>query len=231
MRIAVVDDDDTTTEFIQAIMRRQGHQCAAFRDASTLITQLQRDTYDLIILDWTMPKISGMEALAWIRANLAVPPAVVMLTSRSDKDDIAGALIAGADDFIVKPEAAHVIVARVEAVLRRSAPAATPARFLDYGRYRFDRLAETVSFDESKVDLTAKEFALAMLFFQNEQRALSRAYILETLWNSAPDLPTRTLDMHVSRIRSKLQLNPTHGYRLFTIFSYGYRLERDLGDA
>jgi DNA-binding response OmpR family regulator len=110
-------------------------------------------------------------------------------------------------------------------VLRRSNSPASEARFEDYGAYRFDKLREAVLFNEEEVKLTAKEFALARLFFQNQHRALSRAYILEMLWNSVADLPTRTLDMHISRIRSKLHLRPESGYRLLPIFGYGYRLE------
>jgi DNA-binding response OmpR family regulator len=86
-------------------------------------------------------------------------------------------------------------------------------------------MSNTVVLDSEEIPLTAREFALARMLFLNPHRAFSRAYILETLWNSVPDLPTRTLDMHISRIRSKLRLGPENGYRLQTIFGHGYRLE------
>jgi DNA-binding response OmpR family regulator len=231
MKIAIADDDDAITDYIRGILEGGGHHCTVFRNGTALVTQLQRDTFDLIVLDWSMPGMTGIEILGWIQQSLAVPPAVIMLTSRSGKDDIANALAAGADDYIVKPEASNVIAARVGAVLRRAMPTAPQSapRVLEFGGYSFDRMTETVAFNGEEVALTAKEFALALLFFQNMHRALSRAYILQTLWNSVADLPTRTLDMHVSRIRTKLQLKPEHGYRLFTIFSYGYRLESEVG--
>ena len=225
MRVAVADDDETISAFLRALLEGRGHQVRVFVNGRALITQLQRDTFDLVILDWHMPEADGMAVLDWMRANMGAPPPVIMLTSRADKDDVASALNAGADDYVVKPEAGEVILARVEAVLRRTSPAPAPARYLDVGRYRLDRLANTVFFGGREEQLTAKEFALALLFFQNPNRPLSRAYLLDAVWNSVADLPTRTLDVHVSRIRAKLCLSAEQGYRVHTIFGYGYRLE------
>jgi CheY-like chemotaxis protein len=124
MKIAIADDDDAITDYIRGILEGGGHHCTVFRNGTALVTQLQRDTFDLIVLDWSMPGMTGIEILGWIQQSLAVPPAVIMLTSRSGKDDIANALAAGADDYIVKPEASNVIAARVGAVLRRAMPTA-----------------------------------------------------------------------------------------------------------
>lgn len=225
MRIAVVDDDQMTREMLTELLGSAGHRCTPFTDATSLITQLQRDTFDLVIADWVMPGVTGLELIQWVRTNMTPPPPVIMLTNRAAKDDVAGALNAGADDYIAKPEDGHVILARVEAVLRRTTGSADLQRVESFGRYSFDRMTTSVAIDGEEVKLTAKEFALALLFFRNQHRALSRAYILETLWRSNADLQTRTLDMHISRIRSKLALHPQNGYRLQTIFGYGYRLE------
>lgn len=225
MRVAVADDEESIREFTAGLLTEGGHSCALFRNGRDLMTALQRDTFDLVIVDWTMPGLSGIEVVKWARASLSPCPPFIMLTSRVDKDDIAEGLNAGADDYIVKPESPHVIRARVDAVLRRTTPPETPQRYENYGRYRFDKMTETVTIGDVEISLTAREFALARLFFRNPHRAFSRAYILETLWNSVADLPTRTLDMHISRIRAKLQLGPENGYRLQTIFGYGYRLE------
>lgn len=193
---------------------------------------LQRDTFDLAIIDWMMPGTDGLEIVKWARAILSPCPPIIILTSRADNEDIAQALNSGADDYIVKPSDAKVILARVEAVLRRSAPPSEPqARTENFGPYQFDRATQRVILNGEEVTLTSREFALALLFFRSPNRAFSRAYILETLWHSVPDLPTRTLDMHISRIRSKLRLGPDNGYRLQTIFGHGYRLELFDGDA
>jgi len=225
MRIGVVDDDETVLEFVSQVLTSAGHGCSVFHRGQDLLSALQRDTFDLLILDWNMPVHSGIDLLDWTRTNLEAPPPVIMLTSRSDKDDIVTALRAGADDFIVKPETPAVICARVEAVMRRGQPARAPGRHETHGLYCFDRHTESVSVDGEPVVLTSKEFALAQLFFANLHKPLSRTYIMETVWKSMADLSTRTLDMHVSRIRSKLRLRSENGYRLQTVFGYGYRLE------
>lgn len=226
MRIAVADDEEEARLFLIDVLAGAGHLCSPFRNGRDLIAALQRDTFDLLVIDWTMPERDGMEVIRWARENLEACPPIVMLTNRAAKDDIVACLDLGADDYIVKPELPHVIVARINAVARRTGVrAASEEQFERFGGYTFDRLREAVQFAGEDVHLTSKEFALARLLFRNLHRALSRAYIMETLWNSAADLHTRTLDMHISRVRTKLNLRPENGYRLLPIFSYGYRLE------
>ena len=225
MRIAIVDDDEATLEFVSQVLEERGHVCVPFRRSRDVPNALGRDTFDLLVLDWNMPDMSGMDIVAWAHANLERCPPVIILTSRSDKDDIAAALNAGADDFIVKPESPVVIAARVEAVLRRTTAQPTERTQEIFGAYVFDRATETVQVNGQLVNLTAKEFELARVFFNNPHRPLSRAYLMETVWKSVAELSTRTLDMHVSRIRSKLQLSADNGYHLQTIFGFGYRLE------
>jgi len=225
MRIAIVDDDEASIDFVSQVLSERDHVCVPFLRSRDLPLALQRDTYDLLILDWNMPDLSGIEIVAWARAHLPTCPPVIMLTSRSDKEDIAAALNAGADDFIVKPESAVVIAARVEAVLRRTTVQPADDRIETYGPYVFDRLNEAVTLNDEPVVLTSKEFALARLFFANLHKPLSRRYLMETVWKSVADLSTRTLDMHVSRIRAKLNLRSDNGYHLQTVFGYGYRLE------
>ena len=226
MRIAVVDDDESVIDFVCAPLGVAGHGCSGFRTGAALLAALRRETFDLILLDWNLPDSSGMELLRSIREAVSRSTAIIMLTSRSDKDDVAAALHAGADDYVVKPESAAVIVARVEAVLRRAMPMAAQQRLLQFGTYIFDRLTEHVRVGEEEVSLSAKEFQLALMLFENMHRALSRSYLLETIWQSSGDLPTRTLDMHVSRIHTKLNLTPENGYRIVAISGYGYRMER-----
>jgi DNA-binding response OmpR family regulator len=225
MRIAIVDDDATMRTYIGALLSGEGHLCTTFDNGRSVVTALSRDTFDLLCVDWNMPGLSGVEVVAWARENVASCPPILMLTSRTDERDIVEGLESGADDYLVKPASAPVILARVAALLRRAAPRRTTERYETHGIYTFDRVSESVHYDGVDVALTSKEFALTAAFFENQHRALSRAYILETIWKSVGDLPTRTLDVHVSRIRTKLKLNPENGYRLQTIFGFGYRLE------
>lgn len=225
MRIGVVDDDEATIVFISQVLANAGYSCVPFRRGSDMIPALRDDTFDLLIFDWNMPELTGLDLVAWARANIAQCPPIIMLTSRSDKEDIAAALNAGADDFIIKPESAIVIAARVDAVLRRTQTPPSTSQQHRFGPYEFDRQYERAMLNNLDVMLTGKEFALSYLFFSNLHKPLSRRYIMEKVWKSMADLSTRTLDMHVSRIRSKLQLCPDNGYRLETVFGFGYRLE------
>jgi DNA-binding response OmpR family regulator len=226
MRIAIVDDDEDVIAFVSAALNTAGHSPTSFRTGASLLAAMRRQTFDLILLDWNLPDSVGIELLRSIREAVSQSTAIIMLTSRSDKDDVAAALHAGADDYVVKPESAAVIVARVEAVLRRAMPAISRDRVLSFGSHSFDRLTERARVRDEEVALSAKEFQLALTLFENLNRALSRSYLLETIWQSAADLSTRTLDMHVSRIRTKLKLAPENGYRIVAISGYGYRLER-----
>ena len=210
-RIAIAEDDEAMGRFFAHIVTGMGHIPLPFLNGETLIKQLQRDTFDLLLLDWNMPGKSGKDVLIWAQANMTATPPVIMISSRTEKMGIAECLGAGADDYIVKPESAAVIAARIAAVLRRAAPANITQRHHSFGSYTFDKLSATVDCQGEVIALTAKEFALALMFFNNQNRPISRAYILQTLWNSVADLPTRTLDMHVSRVRSKLKLQPENG--------------------
>lgn len=225
MRIAVADDDKEALDYAMGVLERAGHTCIGFARGHGVVSALKNETFDLLLLDWNMPGFSALDVIAWARQNLRQVPRIIVLTSRNDEQDIVHALDAGADDFISKPGSEEVIRARVAAALRRGQDDQRGSRLEHHSRYSFDRLDQTVAFDDKVVRLTAKEFELALLFFENLQRPLSRGYILEKIWNNAVDLSTRTLDMHVSKVRTKLDLRPENGHRLQTIFGYGYRLD------
>lgn len=226
MRIAIADDAKDMREYIEESLGQVGYLCLQFSNGRELITALQRETFDLLVIDWNMPEQSGIEVIYWARRNLNPCPPIIMMTSRSGSEDIVAGLEAGADDYIVKPEKQTVLIARVRSALRRSVPQPPSERFQAYGEFEFDRSSNTVVAHGKPVAMTPKEFALAELFLQNGHRPLSRGYILQAVWNSVADLPTRTLDMHVSRVRAKLGLNPENGFRLQTVFGYGYRFEQ-----
>ena len=227
MRVAALDDDPVQLDTVERAVTGAGHTCQTFPLAKALMAALRRDTFDLLILDWNLPDVSGVETIRWVVENIETPPPMLLLTSRSSEADVVEGLNAGADDYVVKPVQPAVLTARVAALLRRAYPARPAERVERFGDYAFDTTAETVAIDGSAAPaLTSKEFALALLLFRNTHRALSRAHILEAVWGRNPDLPTRTLDMHISRIRAKLSLRPETGFRLAPVYSYGYRLER-----
>lgn len=226
MRIAIADDQSEVREFVRTILQQAEYASAEFANGRQMIRALQLETYDLLLVDWNMPEQSGIDVIRWARSNLVPCPQIIIMTSRIDSNDIVLALEAGADDYIVKPEKQEVILARIRSALRRAMPQTVAARIQTYGDFTFDRSTNTVVAFGDAVALRPKEFTLAELFVKNSHRPLSRGYILQAVWNSVADLPTRTLDMHVSRVRTKLKLNPENGYRLQTVFGYGYRFEK-----
>lgn len=225
MRVVIADDEPDVIAFLKSIIEEQGHIAIGYNDGNTLSQALVRETFDLVILDWNIPGRDGLETLKWMQTALPERPPVIMMTNRTAKKDVSDALNSGADDYITKPEDRDVVAARINALLRRSTPAGSFDRQAQYGKYLLDRIEQTVSYDGETVPLTAKEFELADLFFRNRDRTLSRNYIMQTIWRTTAALATRTLDMHISRVRSKLQLQPENGFRIFTVFGYGYRLE------
>lgn len=226
MRIAVLEDDPVQADLVIRVVETTGHSCVNFASGKALMSRLRQETYDLLILDWNVPDVQGIEVTAWVREHMKPPPPILMLTARSDAEDIVTGLNAGADDFLVKPIEPPVLRARIQAVLRRAYPAELNARSETFGDITFDQLHLTATVRGEVVTLTSKEFALALVFFRNLNRALGRSYLLESVWGRSPDLATRTLDAHVSKIRAKLNLRPENGFKLAPVYSYGYRLER-----
>ena len=229
MRIAILEDDPALAEQMARALENDGHGSQLFRTGAALVTALKRDTFDMLVLDWNLPDMSGIEVLGWTRDHLESVPPILFVTSRGDEADIVRALDLGADDYVVKPIKVAELQARVGALLRRSFPTQA-ADFQQFGDIRFDIARQSVRIDGEEILVTNKEFSLALLLFQNLDRPLSRAYLLDKIWGVSPDLQTRTLDAHVSRIRSKLRLRPEAGYRLAPVYSYGYRLEKFAGE-
>lgn len=229
MRIAVLDDDRSQTDLVCQVLTSAGHLCHPFQSGKEMLNQLRRESYDMLIIDWQVPDLNGGEVLRWAREKMPANLPVLFMTSRSGEDDIVEGLAAGADDYMIKPIRRGELVARVQALLRRAYPNQTTVEQIQFGDYVFDSRTSRLTIFGAPVDLTQKEFDLALLFFRNLGRPLSRAYILEAVWSRDVEIPSRTMDTHVSRVRSKLNLRPENGFRLAPVYSYGYRLEQLTG--
>jgi DNA-binding response OmpR family regulator len=226
MRVAILEDDPLLSDLLCAILQAEAHDCHPVRDGRAMLKRLREESFDLLLLDWNVPDPSGLDVLKWSRANLDPCPPSIMVTRRDAEADIVAALNAGADDYIAKPFAPGVVAARVGAVLRRSYSPPSAERVEEFAGARCDHDAQTVTLAGRTVELTAKEFALAVMLLRNLQRPLSRAHLLEAVWGRNPDLSTRTLDVHVSKIRTKLGLVPENGFLLVPVYSFGYRLKQ-----
>lgn len=238
MRIAVLDDDKTSLEQIrQALCESTGGvsestesvDIQTFFTANDLMRALKRDTFKLVILDWEMPDSSGIELLEWIRGYFEVPPSIIMVTNRQSEEDVVEALSKGADDFISKPFRPRELKARAFAALKRQARSGLATGSgeteLSYGNIRIDESVSAVFLDGEEVKLTRQEYRLIYQFFLHIGRPLARAYLYEYIWGREEHPSSRTLDVHVYRIRKKLGLTAENGWNLVSVYGYGYRLQ------
>lgn len=225
MRIAILDDDDSRLDLARAPLLALGHSCQHFRSSAVLLDHLQQDACDLLVMDWQSANARGAQLIRAARDKSATRVPVLCLCGR-DAEGIISALDAGADDYLVKPVRRGEIATRVQVLLRRAYPEQDTGELLRFGPYAFETQSARVSMAGKAINITHKEFELALLFFRNLGRPLSRAYVLEAIWAREPEMASRTMDTHVSRVRSKLGLRPENGYRLVPVYSYGYRLEQ-----
>lgn len=225
VKIAILDDDIATLSKVSSLLEDASYACACFELVADLLKALAHESFDLFVLDWNLPDGSGLSVVERIRNQIGGGVPILLLTSRSLEQDIVTGLNAGADDFVTKPFQPGILLARVNALSRRqSGFGAAPAQS-QLGDLRFNLKERTVSRNNEEIALTAKEFQLALLLRQNLDRALSRKHILETIWGMRADIPTRTIDSHIAKLRTKLDLRPEKGFRLTSVYGYGYRLE------
>lgn len=227
MRIALLEDEQDQADLVCAWLNAAGHSCHAYALGKDLVREVQRETFDLFLLDWEVPGMSGAEVLVWIRANIAERVPVLFVTARQREEDIVHALTNGADDYMVKPLGKLELLARIDALGRRARPN-PPADegVLEFGRLSIDCRSRQVRLNGEAVAMTQKDYELALFLLRNIGRLLSRGYILEAVWGQVAEINTRTVDTHVSRIRGKLQLTPENGWRLSAVYQHGYRLEQ-----
>ena len=225
MRLAILEDETAQADTLSSWLTGAGHDCHVYAAGKSLIKDASRESFDLFVLDWEVPDLSGLHVLRWIRRALPHEIPVLFVTYRDAEQDVVEALNQGADDYLPKPVRRAELLARVSALLRRAWQGSDIAA-AEFPPYRFDVAENRASVSGEEIVLTQKEFAVALFLFRHLGRLVSRGHIFEAVWGRDAELSSRTVDTHVSRVRSKLQLRPENGYRVVPVYSYGYRLER-----
>lgn len=226
MHIAILEDDKSQAELIQHTLQQANYQCDLFHTGKELMQNLAKNhQYSLVIIDWELPDVSGIDVLHWLRSNLGYTTPVLFVTSRTHENDIVTGLQAGADDYMCKPFRPNELLARVQALLRRANPISQTNEAFEFGNYYIDPVAGKISVNGEAVDLAPKEYELALLLFRNPGRLFSRDVLSTAVWNREIPPTSRTLDTHLSNIRRKLQIRPENGVRLNASYALGYRLE------
>jgi len=226
MRVAIVEDDPSQAELLTHWLELAGHHCHHFDRGELLIRALDQESFDVLLLDWNLPDISGVDVLKRIRTSSQSGLPILFVTARNREDDVVTALRQGADDYMVKPVRRLELLARLEAIARRGKHRIEQPEVMEIDVFKVDTQTRTVMRNDRQVELTAKDFDLSVLFLRNIGRLLSRGHIRENVWGPSAVVTSRTLDTHVSRIRNKLGLTPENGWRLAAVYRYGYRLEQ-----
>jgi len=221
-RVLVVEDDPDIVELLGHYLQSDGWTVTVANDGRSGIERLKKDSFELLILDLQIPGVDGLGVCAAVRADPRTHDlAVVMLTARGDETDRVLGLEMGADDYIVKPFSPKELLARVRALFRRLDRRGGPDNVLVFGALRIDRERHTAQWDGHSVQLTAKEFALLVALLAAHGRVLSRQQLLEDVWGYSYSEGTRTVDVHVRRLREKI---PGLAPSILTVKSLGYRL-------
>ena len=226
-RILVVEDEESYRDPLTYLLRKEGFDVAAVATGTDAVKEFDRGGADLVLLDLMLPGLSGMEVCRHIRQRSNVP--VIMLTAKDDEIDKVVGLELGADDYVTKPYSSRELIARVRAVLRgRSDSLDLADSALEVGRIRMDVERHVIEVDGRPTAFPLKEFELLELLLRNVGRVLTRGQLIDRVWGSDYVGDTKTLDVHVKRLRAKIEPDPADPIVLVTVRGLGYKLADNL---
>jgi two-component system, OmpR family, response regulator RegX3 len=224
-RVLVVEDEDSFSDALSYMLRKEGFEVSVATTGPEALTEFDRTGADIVLLDLNLPEMSGTDVCRNLRTRSHVP--IIMVTARDGEIDKVVGLEIGADDYVTKPYSPRELVARIRAVLRRNATevveAAAPT--LSAGPVRMDVERHVVSVAGETVPLPLKEFELLELLLRNAGRVLTRGQLIDRVWGADYVGDTKTLDVHVKRLRSKIEPEPSAPRYLITVRGLGYKFE------
>lgn len=227
MHIAALEDDVDEANLIRHVLEEAGHTCELFATGASLLTILPAPRFDLLILDWRLPDMTGFDVLKKIRNELGLEMLVLFLSNHDLQEHIVAALMSGGDDYMLKPIRSAELLARIHALGRRLYPRETETseQVMQVGLYRLNKLMHTVELHGETIELKPKEFGIALTLLKNVGAIVSREMLMERVWGRELITTSRTIDTHVSQVRRKLMLKPENGVKLSTVYTLGYRLD------
>jgi len=223
-RILVVEDEESFREGLQYMLSREGFEVVLASDGAQGMAEFDKSAPDLVLLDWMLPEMPGIEVCKYIRTKSSVP--VIMLTAKDSEVDKVVGLELGADDYVTKPFSTPELLARIRAVLRRGGDLDIPnASIIENGPIRIDVDRHAISVNGEDVSMPLKEFELLEYLIRNSGRVLTRGQLMDRVWGSNYHGDGKTLDVHIKRIRSKIEPDPANPIYLTTVRGLGYRFE------
>ncbi|MFC7341573.1 response regulator [Saccharopolyspora griseoalba] len=223
-RVLIVEDEESFADPLAYMLRKEGFTAAVATDGSEALDEFDRNGADIVLLDLMLPGMSGTDVCKQLRQRSAVP--VIMVTARDSEIDKVVGLELGADDYVTKPYSARELIARVRAVLRRRGEAEElQPQALAAGPVRMDIERHVVTVDGEDISLPLKEFDLLEYLLRNVGRVLTRGQLIDRVWGADYVGDTKTLDVHVKRLRSKLEPDPAEPKYLITVRGLGYKFE------
>ena len=224
-RILVVEDEESFSDALGYMLRKEGFEVALAANGPDAVNEFERNGADLVLLDLMLPGLSGLEVCRQLRQRSDVP--VIMLTAKDAEVDKVVGLEIGADDYVTKPFSARELLARIRAVLRRHGVEGeeSAGAVLQGARVRMDVERHVVTVDGENVALPLKEFELLEFLLRNIGRVLTRTQLIDRVWGSDYVGDTKTLDVHVKRLRAKIEPDPAHPRHLLTVRGLGYKFE------
>ena len=226
--ILIVEDEESLADPLAFLLRKEGFEPIVAHDGKTALAEFERHDVDIVLLDLMLPGMSGTDVCKQLRATSSVP--VIMVTARDSEIDKVVGLELGADDYVTKPYSSRELIARIRAVLRRGGEGAEvdeefEDQILEGGRVRMDVERHTVSVDGEPVSMPLKEFDLLEYLLRNTGRVLTRGQLIDRIWGADYVGDTKTLDVHVKRLRSKIEAEPSRPQHLVTVRGLGYKYE------
>lgn len=223
-RVLVVEDEESFSDALSFMLRREGYDVAVAEDGAKALEEFDRNGADLVLLDLMLPGVSGTEVCRLLRQRSAVP--IIMVTAKDSEVDKVVGLELGADDYVTKPFSSRELVARIRAVMRRhSEPTELLPDVFEVGPLRIDVDRHVVAVRGETVTMPLKEFDLLELLMRNAGRVLTRAQIIDRVWGSDYVGDTKTLDVHIKRLRSKVEADPANPELIVTVRGLGYKME------